>query len=558
MKNIFKQIGLLAVFGLFVSCEDFLTVIPQDQQVIETYYVSEAAVNANTASLYSGFTWQDFHMMFMWMAGDELAGDLFYTYDQEGQFYYMTFNNGNSFLTKGWNGLYRVVSYCNNIINGMPDAAAYNDVHQTVIDRGLAEARCIRGIAYYFLTEYWQDIPIITNNNMSGDQIVRHTQANVYEFIRRDLEFAKDHLPATPFQAGRCSKHTALGMLAKLHLTMASHLEDANSGANFAQAKTYAAQVINESGLELYPDLTTMFYPSGNNCSESLFAIQQTSNGYGYGNSHNIHLCRNSIVNLGNAYGAGKGPTLSLQEAFENGDLRRPLTFMRNGDTYINLGGGSYTYANFSADETTESPNEMLAHVRKYIIGANSDCGGLSGGDQDAGNNTYILRLADVYLTYVEACIGADASTSDALALNVFGKVRKRAGLPFSATAITYDQLIKERRTEFALEGINIFDIKRMSYRNMAQALSYLNNMHRERQYLQNGEFTATDQNAAGMYHGGFSPVEPADGVDGTPFYINPETAVITLNASNLTLPIPAETITKTPSITKDPVEYVF
>lgn len=318
IKNIIKSICLSSIILGATSCNDFLTIVPESEQVLETYYTSESAVNANSASLYAAFVWQDFGMNFMWMAGDELAGDLYYTYDQEGQFYYMTFQNGNSFLTQGWNGLYRVVSYCNNIINGMPAAARSNGVSETVINRALGEARCIRAIAYYWLTEYWQDVPIITNNNISGGLVIRHKQASVYEFIRQDLEFAKDNLPSTPFQTGRCSKYTAIGMLAKLHLTMASHLSDASSSDNFAKAKSYAAEVINDSGLKLYSDLSTMFYPKGNNSSESLFAIQCTNDGYGYGNGRNVSLSRNALITLGSSWGAGKGPTLSLQEAFDS------------------------------------------------------------------------------------------------------------------------------------------------------------------------------------------------------------------------------------------------
>ncbi|PTN10137.1 RagB/SusD family nutrient uptake outer membrane protein [Mangrovibacterium marinum] len=561
MKKIYQALYLLFLAAAMVSCNDFLTIVPEDEQVLETYYTSEDAVNANTASLYSAYVWGDFDMNFMWMAGDELAGDLYYTYDQEGQFYYMTFNNGNSFLKQGWNGLFRVVSYCNNIINGMPSAAGANGISQDVIDRALGEARCIRGIAYYFLTEYWKDVPLITDNNISGDQVIRNTQASVYEFIRRDLVFASENLPASPFQSGRCSKYTALGMLAKLHLTMASHLDDAESAANFTAAKQYALQVINQSGQSLYNDLSTMFYPAGNNSSESLFSIQCTNDGYGYGNGRNVSLSRNALITLGSSWGAGKGPTLSLQDAFERGDLRRYYTYMRNGDSYDNLGGGGYDYYNFSEDESTETSNEMLAHVRKYVIGANSDCGGVAGAsNQDAGNNIYLLRLADVYLCYVEACIGSGSSTDDATALDVFKQIRTRAGLGWSSETITYDQLIKERRVEFALESINFFDIKRMSYRDMNKALAYLNDMDRERQYVSNGQFTWQERNAAGAYHGGFTAVNPNDDVTGkgSIFYLNENVGQITVTASNLVLPIPAETLTKTPSITADPVDYEF
>jgi hypothetical protein len=543
------------------ACDDFLTVVPEAEQVLETYYTSEAAINANTASLYSAFVWQDFSMNFMWMAGDELSGDLYYTYDQEGHFYYMTFQNGNTYLTQGWNGLFRVVSYCNNIINGMPGAALANGVSETVVNRGLAEARCIRGIAYYLLTEYWQDVPIITNNNIPGDQVIRHKQAGVYEFIRQDLEFARTHLPAEPFQKGRCTQWTATGMLAKLHLTMASHLDSPSSADNFSKAKTYAAEVIEKSGLKLYDDLSTMFYPESNNNSESLFAIQCTNDGYGYGNPRNVSLSRNALITLGSSWGTGKGPTLSLQETFETGDARRIYTYMRNGDHYGNLGGGGYDYRNFSDDGETEMSNEMLAHVRKYVVGSNDDCGGLAGAsNQDAGNNLYLLRLADVYLCYVEACIGSGGSTTDALALNVFNRVRNRAKLS-EKTSVGYDELIRERRVEFALESVNFFDVKRMSYRDMNKALGYLNDMERHRQYVSNEEYSVGERNASGMFHGGFTPVNPDDDSSGkgTPFYLNPDVAAITFTASSsLVLPIPAETITKTPSITQEPVDYEF
>ncbi len=560
MKKILSIIYIAFLVLAFTSCEDFLTITPEDSLTVESYYTSEDAINANTASLYSGKTWSEFHMNFMWMAGDELAGDLYYTYDQEGQFYYMTFNNGNTYLTQGWNGLYRVVSYCNNIINDMPSAASANGVDEEYIERGVAEARCIRGIAYYLLTEYWEDVPIITNNNISGDQVVCYLQSSVYEFIRRDLEAAAEVLPSAPFEEGRVSKYTAIGMLAKLHLTMASHLDDSESAANFELAKTYAKQVIDESSYSLYDDYETMYYPAGNNNSESIFAIQCTTDGYGYGNSRNVAQSRGALITLGSSWGGAKGPTLSLQDEFESKDLRRYYTFMRNGDSYDNLGGGGYDYYNYSEDGTTETYNVMLAHIRKYIIGANADCDNMAGAsNQDAGNNLYILRLADVYLTYVEACIGSGSSTSDEDALTYFKAIRNRAGLDWDEASISFTQLLHERRVEFAFESINFFDIKRYSYRDMTATLAYLNDMEREKQYLANtGNYTTEQLNDPTAYHGGFTVIEPGNGETGSFFYYHPSVATITVDEDNLTLPIPAETITKTPSITADPIEYDF
>lgn len=41
--------------------------------------------------------------------------------------------------------------------------------------------------------------------------------------------------------------------------------------------------------------------------------------------------------------------------------------------------------------------------------------------------NTYILRLADVYLTYAEACLGNNSTLSDGRGLYFFNRVRERA-----------------------------------------------------------------------------------------------------------------------------------
>lgn len=564
MKNynkIIKSVCLSVVLLFATSCNNFLDITPEDQLVLENYYTSEEAINNNTASLYTVSTWVDFSMLFMWQANDELAGDLYYTNGDEGQFYLMTLQNGNTTLTQGWNGLYRVVSFCNNIINNMPDAAQKNGVDEKYINRGLAEARCIRAMAYFLLTEYWQDVPIIVDNNMSVYDIVRHKQSSVYEFIRRDLEFAKDNLPEKPFETGRCSKYTAIGLLAKLHLTMASHLSDASSSANFTKAKEYAQEVINNSGFSLYSDLKTMFYPVANNSEESLLAIQAICNGWGTGNGLNQAYARSSAVNLIDGWGGWKGPTLSLQEAFneEPADARRPITYMRNGDHYDNLGGGSYTYVNVNS---VEQVNPMLAHLRKYVIGSNKDCDNKAGSNQDAGNNLYLLRLTDVYMCYIEACIGSGTSTSDALALDVFKKVRNRAKLTTTNTSITYDELIKERRKEFALESVNYFDIRRMAYRNTTKALQYLNDMKRWRQYSTNPRngTTETDQNASNIWHGGFTVEKPDtdNGIIGSVFFYDDSSIEVKVTENNLVLPIPAETITKTPKILQDPVDYQF
>lgn len=531
---------LLVIACTLSACKGFLSVEPADSIAMGDFYKTEANIRQNTASLYTMKSWSAFSHQFMWMAGDELSGDLYYTYDQEGQFYYMSFGANNSFLTQGWQGLYRIISFANNIINTMPALARANGISEDAIERGLAESRCIRGTAYWILTEYWGDVTIVENNVAMQSAILRrNTQESVYRFIVEDLTYAMEHLPEADAQLGRATKWSAAGMLAKVYLSMASHLNNAESDAWFTKAKELAQDVIEKSGLSLWPDYATLFDIAANNNPESLLAIQCIVGGYGYGNAHNCNWSRTSCADQ--AWGDGKGPTVNLQKQYEEGDLRRQWVYMSDGDYYpnINKADGGYTYHIAVVDEQgneLETANEMLAHCKKYCIGRAADCDGGVGDSQDAGNNIYLLRLADVYMVYVEACIGSGDATSDPLALDVYNRIRHRAGLANDEDgSITYDELIHERRCEFAFEGINFFDIKRMFYRNEAKALAYLNGMNREQ----------------GYYNSDPSKKTVREG-----YTLDLTRSPIIVTAPQMMLPIPGSELTAMPSLEEPAVDY--
>ena len=80
---------------------------------------------------------------------------------------------------------------------------------------------------------------------------------------------------------------------------------------------------------------------------------------------------------------------------------------------------------------------------------------------QDAGNDWVIIRYADVLLMHVEAIMGGTGSTGNAAALESFQEVRNRAGLTSTVTSISQDDLLVERRVEFAFENQRFFDLLR-------------------------------------------------------------------------------------------------
>lgn len=556
MKNIIKTTILSAavLFGA-TSCNDFLTVDPEDSLVRDNYYTSADMVRANTRSLYGCYQWYNFTQNFQWKL-DELVGDMYYTYDQEGQWFYGTYTNGNPYLNEGWKGLYNIVALANSIISDMPDAAAKNGVSDVAIQQGLAEARCIRGIVYFLLAETWQNVPIITNNSEmigSGNiQVPRNTQKSVYEFIKSDLEFAASVLKESDAEEGRVTKWTALGMLAKLEVTMASHTDYGyDREALYTSAANHAKQVMD--GIKTQPkdlDYGTLFYPESNNGPESLFAIQCMVYGYGYGNPRTVAWSRTNIAD--GSWGDGKGPTIGLQKLYDQQDKRRYHTFMQLNDYYPNLcvsdGGYTYKIVHYAADGTVDKERIPLnSHLRKYILGKSADCNNQVGPSQDAANNIYILRLSDVYMLYAEALMGTSTSTTNEAAIKAVDNIRERAGLGTIGSPLTFENLLKERRREFAMEANNWFDIQRLAYREgKERALEYLNHNNG---YNRNMVFQVKDgtpNTDAGM-----------NNLDNYTMVLENDNEII-LPISCFELPVPAAALTNSPQLADAPVDYEF
>ena len=606
MKKILYTAILSASVLASVSCEKFLTVEPQDTIMAENYYVSRDAIRANTAVLYSSKTWFDFHANFMFYAGDMMAGDIYYTYDQEGHYYYNSVTPTNSHLLNGWKGLFRVVSFCNSVINDMPDAARSNGIEESVINAAVGEACTIRAMAYLFLTEYWGEVPVIenatsliTSDNPDAIYVRKNTQNSLYRFMIRDLEKAIGFLPEAD-DPGRATKWSAMGLLAKVQLQYAAYLAggegDGNADELYDSAKTNARNAIEgaeANGYGLYPDYASMFDVTANNCSESLLAIQCITGNYGEGNARNANFSRSSRI-ADQTWGSGKGPTLSLQSLYSDRDLRRKAIYMTNGDYYANLasadGGYSYQYSYrdpSDLDIQIETANDMLAHLKKYVIGKPADCGGNVGLNQDGGNNLYLLRIADVMMVYIEACIGTGDSTSDATAMDYLSRILDRAGLENTYSTISFNQLITERRKEFAIEGINWMDVKRVWYRNHQAGLAYLDNMERDKKYVFNWSsenfthdsagnptYTIEDQyvweNDKSFYTTVWESMditsENPDGTTNQDYYKGAEFLEeaghriknINFTDESMFLPIPESEATNAPILNEPAVEYVF
>ncbi|OQP44629.1 hypothetical protein A4H97_09690 [Niastella yeongjuensis] len=468
-KNIIGIMGMTLAVSAMVACKkSFFDGTPPGQYTEVTYFKTPAEVQAATAALY-GAPWFNFNCTYSMSIGDVYSGNS--TGDANPamvQFQNMNVTQSNEYLYKGWASLYSVVGQTNAIMMNLA-----NNPHAVSLDAGtvntaMGECYFMRAAAYFYLVRNYGAVPIVTdtNNFKVNYQLPRHMVSDVYKFIINDLKQAETRLPVKGATPGRVSAGAAKALLAKVYLTI----------DDFASAKTKAWELIsNEStyGYGLMEKFEDLFYTRNNNNMESVWALQWTASNadgaYGTGNVTQAYCAAYGQELTGGTDGWGSfKPSIDLQRDSIAGDLRRKPTYMRANDRYPELlqARGGYLYPSCKS--------RTGANVKKYVVGNYEDNASTGGAySMSTGINTYMIRYADVLLTYVEAVMGNNTSTSDPIAIAEFLRVRTRAGLAgIPITSITADDLLRERRLEFAFEGQYWYDILRLPQDKALQKLT--------------------------------------------------------------------------------------
>jgi starch-binding outer membrane protein, SusD/RagB family len=524
MKSTYKIIMIILFFATAIAgCKKSFLDRPSNSQISSNnFYKTTSDLRLATASLYGGSPWWAWHNNALLPLGDILSGNAFFPwYGDFVQLYTRTITAQNAVVSNGWTGLYNVIAQCNTVITAIEQQAS-SSIPATDKNAAIAEAKFIRGLAYYHLVLHWGAVPIIEDNSklIKDPLLKRNNASDVYKFILSDLVFAAKNLPVTDVK-GRLTTWSAQGMLGKVYLTRAGL--DQNSGTRnqvfLDSAKFYAGNVCKASGLSLLPNYYNLFQPQYNDNPEALFSLQWTAGvGYGNGNSWLTYSPSNDINPQKTGAWTPLSPTYDLYRFYTSKDtVRRKASFMLNGDYFpeLNAAGGGYTAGSVV--------------MKKHIIGNEKDNNAPTMDIWSSVEHNAILRLADVYLVYAEAILGNNATTADADALLYFNKVRTRAGIA-AAPMLDMDSIYKERRIELAFEGQHWIDLVRLSYYNPQKAVDLLNNQQR----------------VGFAYNASTGIATPETG--------GSTTLPATINS--FTLPIPAAEMSSNPKLAEPPVPY--
>ena len=552
--NILKYTLAIAGILSFSSCaKDFLEQKNTYQISQDNFFDNDEAVSQAVMPLYS-YVWYDFNDKFYYGMGDGRANNITAQYsDYVYPYTNFTETGLSTGLTEAWGALYSVVAQANNTINNIANNSTAN-VSETAKIQGIAEARFMRGLAYWYISSLWGCAVIYNNTqNLVNNYVVSPSPvADGIEFAIRDMEYAAVHLPSASPATGRVNKYAAYAMLSRFYLSMAglttsgrydgsNVATDANRGTRneyyLDAAKKAAAVVIEKGPYKLADTYAELFAASTfNNNSESIFQLQfQAGAEDGLAQSMTRFLAWSTQVNQGNSWGGSTYCSYDLWEEFKEYEdqtlgtkvddaIRRHNCIASYGESYPELSANPekpYVYGE------TENAGSQGANVKKYVIGTNAVNGFAV--NNNSGINTYMMRLAEVYLNYAEATLGNNGKTTDATALKYFNALRTRAGVA-TKNSLTFEDIRHEFRVETAFEGLYWYFIVRRGYYQQQEMVNYVNHQHRNASYYKSAthEYVLSED------------------------YAEPGPSVATATAKNLTLPIADTDQTKNPLLKPD------
>jgi hypothetical protein len=399
--------------------------------------------------------------------------------------------NANSLTPKfagDWSYYYSTIKSCNQFLTNVDRNTTLGTA---TINRLKAEVRFIRAFEHFNLAKWYGDVPLVVTDitQEEAKTIGKTPKADVINFVISELKAvlpdlpSKDNLPAA--ENGRITKGADLALQARVLLYQ---------GDRMAEVVTVCEELMNNTSTNGTYALTTnysnLFSDPGTNRtnSESILSLQYvpaTTRTW----SDFWDFAPNSVGGRVSALAPtqelvddyimlnGKGITEAgsgYDEAnpYANRDPRLTATVVYDRYNWNNGGGVNGTskiiYIKPGSDPTRPGPDEYSTgrqsssptgyYWRKYFDPTAQV-------NFTSGNNLHLFRYAEILLNYAEA--KNSLGQMDATIWNrTIGALRSRAGFT-DANALTYpggnvtNIIRRERRTELAMEGIRIDDIRR-------------------------------------------------------------------------------------------------
>ena len=359
------------------------------------------------------------------------------------------------------------------------------DMDSEVRDRMIAEARFIRASLFFRLTSHYGDVPLFdySISREEANSIERSPKSEVIEFIRNELTSIVSDLPQkdgySDKDKGRITQGAAMMLLARTYLyendwsNVASITQRIMSGefGQYELFNSYEGLFLpeNEQNDEVILDLG--YTPELRTWMEMYDGIPISQGGRINQFAPTQELVDNYIMRNGKAINE-TGSGYNENDPYINRDPRLNATIVyhgyqwRDGDgnistIYIRPGSSADAGATNLDEYSGPGQNSTSTgyYIRKYFDPEAPE-------GMNSGLNLILMRYADVLLMYAEAK-NELGEMNETVWNQTIRPIRERAGFT-DTDALNYPsdvnmrELIRsERRSELAIEGLRIFDIRR-------------------------------------------------------------------------------------------------
>lgn len=319
----------------------------------------------------------------------------------------------------------------------------------------IAEAKFIRAYSYFELVKTFGGVPLYTSVlELDHEKLGRSAPEDVYATIEKDLEEAAAVLPSKSelnnymtTYAGRITRGAVFAMQTRVFLYQ----------KKYEQVKQAAKNLYNLNEYSLADDYQFPFLLAGEHCSESILEVNMynspTQSSWNVNNG-NRHVLMSMPRNLTIGFGVAQ-PTKSLAEAYDKaGDIVRKNATLISSEEAVRIEEEAKgTVSAITGDRSGFYNRKLYLKPGERV--------------ESRGNNQplnhKLIRLAEVYLNYAEACALSNEENEARTYLN---KIRTRAKLPEITSSGTqlFEDIMNERHLELAMEGFRFFDVVRVGW----------------------------------------------------------------------------------------------
>ena len=274
-KNVYTLIaGTLVLAGLS-SCNEWLEVYPQNNQVSDYYWSNKEEVDATLNGCY--YYYREMVTTELIPLGELRAGQLV-SRGSYSSLQQMRIKETDAIAN--WGAFYEVINVANGVL---ANASGVLEVDQTYdenrLNAHLAEAYFLRALTYFYLVRNWKDVPLVLTpfeSDLQDYMIPQSTEAEVIAQIKADIEAALATGAAKEFYEkewetkGRATKWAMYALMADVCLWNGDYAEcetycDYILKSNSSYAPTFLSTATNSSWFSIF---------NPGNSNESILELQ--------------------------------------------------------------------------------------------------------------------------------------------------------------------------------------------------------------------------------------------------------------------------------------------